>query len=48
MVAFIKRQWLNHIHWIWIRLEYDAPRDYIHHQLANLFGYLVCECLELD
>ena len=48
MTAFIKRHWLNHVHWIWVRLEDDAPNDYIHHQLTNLFGYLVCECLELD
>ena len=47
MIDFIKRQWLNHIHWVWVRLESDAPNDVIHHQLRNLFGYLVSEALEL-
>jgi len=48
MSDYIKHHLRNHIHWIWIRLEDDAPNDYIHHQLRNLFGYLVCESLELD
>ncbi len=41
MIDYIKRQWLNHVHWIWVRLEDDAPNDVIHQRLTGLFQSLV-------
>ena len=28
---------LNHVHWIWVRLSEDAPRDPLHRHLTLIF-----------
>ena len=46
MINTFRQHLLNHYHWIWIHTQDDAPNDWFHHCVENVFCKLTMNMLD--